>query len=85
MFSASPQQPAATAPGNSPPQPTGPGDFTRMFQAPPPQSAIVPPQAAVPAAAALPAKKPSYLPLFLILGVLLLVAVAVVVIFALRK
>ena len=70
----------------------GPGEFTRVFQAPVPPSAFAPPAPApiVPAAQAPQerakvVKKPSYMPLFVGLGVLLLIAVVLILVFALRK
>ena len=69
----------------------GPGEFTRMFAAPsqpmqtPKPAGAQPAPASAPSANARPAKKQSYLPLFIALGVLLLIAIAVIVIFALRK
>ena len=61
-----------------------------MFAAPSqPMQTPKPAAPASPAAAPLrkctAGKKPSYLPLFIALGVLLLIAIAVIVIFALRK
>jgi hypothetical protein len=69
----------------------GPGEFTRVFQAPVPPSALTPP-APAPVAPAPPSqerarvvKKPSYVPLFVGLGILLLIAVVLILVFALRK
>lgn len=86
-----PQAPSPLTPGpvaTSPPA-AGPGEFTKIFAAPappPPKSSPSPP---VPPAA-LPAtkkkqKKQSYLPLFIGLGVLLVLFIALILIFALRK
>jgi hypothetical protein len=57
-----------------------------MFAAPAPQSTIVPPQQQAAAPQVRPGpKRASYLPLFLILGFLLLIAIGILVFFALRK
>jgi len=72
------RRPVPPAPEAAP----GPGEFTRMFSAPspPPVSAPKPTQ---PAPAATPAK--SYLPLILILGGLFLLAVILILVFALAR
>jgi hypothetical protein len=52
---------------------------------PPKPAGAQPSPVAAPSATTRPVKKQSYLPLFIALGVLLLIAIAVIVIFALRK
>jgi hypothetical protein len=69
-------------------QSQAPGEFTRMFQAPSqPTPAPVGQPASTPAPAATgrPAKKSNYLPIFIGLGLLLVIAIALILIFALRK
>jgi hypothetical protein len=80
--------PPAAAPAAS----SGPGEYTRLFGSAagtfvPPEPAPAPPVAAPPAAAPAPAPaaRASRLPLFLILGFVLLMMVAVVLYFLLRK
>ena len=60
--------------------PSGPSEYTQMFSAPAPapMPAPTPPQ---PAAAA----KPNYLPLFIIFGVLFVIAIAVIAYFLLHR
>jgi hypothetical protein len=82
--------PQTPPPQQAPPpqQSAGPGEFTRMFAAPSQPMQTPKPAAAQPAAtptASRPLKKQSYVPLFIALGVLLIIAIAVIVIFALRK
>ncbi|MBC8167122.1 MAG: hypothetical protein H7Y20_14790 [Bryobacteraceae bacterium] len=83
-------QPQYQAPKPAPPQSQDGGDFTRMFQTPAPPSALTPqPQAPVPVAAAPPTalratKKAGYLPLIIGLGLLLLAAIVLIAIFALK-
>jgi hypothetical protein len=74
----------------------GPGEYTRMFMAPTVQQAPPRPVAAPPAAQSAPArnaqavrrpakKKPSYVPLLIVLGLVFLMALTLVLFFALRK
>lgn len=63
---------------------SGPSEFTRMFGAPS-RPAAVPPPAEPKAAVPLPAPRKSNLPLVLILGGLFLLAVILIVIFALAR
>lgn len=66
----------------APAQSAGPGDYTRMFG-----PRMAPPEAPAPSPApvAAPVRKSSNLPLILILAGLFLVALLVVVFFALKK
>ena len=79
LFASPAAPPPAPAPGVG-----GPGEFTRIVSAPPPEAAA--PAASAQAAARAPVRRSSspYLPLYLILGAVLLLAVLLVLYFALR-
>jgi hypothetical protein len=87
---APPQAPASPVQQPMPQQgqPAGGGEFTRVFAAPAAPSILAaPPQQQAPQQQARPAskKKTNFVPLFIILGVLLVIAITLIVVFALRR
>ena len=76
-----PQQPQCGASSPAPQQ--GPGEYTRMFSQPSAApSMAAPPMQASPVPTA---KKPSLMPVLIVFGILAVIAIAVVLFFALRK